>query len=81
VSHWIRTRAKYEAGFALVLALTVVVALSSSVASVAYFTTANFHSSKHDQAGQNALALAEAGLTLAFSTLEHAPNPTVATAV
>jgi hypothetical protein len=77
----VKHRADDETGFALVLALTVVVALSSSVASVAYFTTANFHSSKHDQAGQNALALAEAGLTMAYSTLEHAPNPTVATAV
>src|SRR5690348_2631886 len=77
----VKKRADDETGFALVLALTVVVALSSSVASVAYFTTANFHSSKRDQASQNALALAEAGLTMAYSTLEHAPNPTAATAV
>ena len=73
--------AESESGFALVLALTVVVALSTSVASVAYFTTTNFHNAKRDQAGQSALALAEAGLTMAYSTLEHAPDPTSTTAV
>ena len=37
---------KDETGFALVLALAIVLALGTSVASVAYVTTANFHSAK-----------------------------------
>lgn len=73
--------ARDESGFALVLALAVVVALSSSVASVAYFTTTNFHDSKRSAADQSAVALAEAALNMAFSTLEHAPDPSSATAV
>jgi len=81
VSHWIRTRAKDEAGFALVLALTVVVALGTAVGSVAWYATANFHNSVRSSADQTALALAEAGLNLAYSTLDQAPSPTLASAV
>src|SRR5690348_14814488 len=74
-------RARDESGFALVLALAVVVALSSSVASVAYFTTASFHDSKRSASDQAAVALAEAALNMAFSTLAHAPDPSSSTAV
>lgn len=74
-------RVRDEAGFALVLALAIIVALSTSVASVAYFTTSNFHDSQRSAADQSAVALAEAGLNMAFSTLEHAPDPSSATAV
>lgn len=77
----VTNRMKEESGFALVLALVVIVALSTSVASVAYFTTTNFHDSKRSQSDQSALSLAEAGLNMAFSTLEHASNPGSSSAI
>lgn len=70
-----------ESGFALVLALMVVVALGTAVTSVAYYSTSNFHDSTRSRSDQSALALAEAGLNLAYSTLEHASNPSMATAL
>lgn len=76
-----KPRARDESGFALVLALAIIVALSSSVASVAYFTTTNFHDSTRSASDQSAVALAEAALNMAFSTLSHAPDPSSATAV
>jgi hypothetical protein len=77
----IRTRASDESGFALVLALTCVVALGTAVGSVTWYATTNFHDSVRSSADQTALALAEAGLNLAYSTLEKAPSPTLASAV
>jgi Tfp pilus assembly protein PilX len=77
----ITSRVTDESGFALVLALAVVVALGAATTSVAYYATSNFHDSKHDQGAQSALSLAEAGLNLAYSTLENATNPGMASAV
>lgn len=70
-----------ESGFALVLALAMVVALGTTVGSVAYYATSNFHSANQSKGAQSALSLAEAGLNLAYSTLENAPNPSMASAV
>src|SRR5689334_19176238 len=78
---WIRSRVRDESGFALVLALAVIVALGTAVASTAYFTTSNFHDSTRSRAPQWALALAEAGLNMAYSTLELASKPSMASAV
>jgi Tfp pilus assembly protein PilX len=77
----IRSRASGESGFALVLALAVIVALGASVTSVAYYSTANFHSANHSKSAQGALSLAEAGLNLAYSTLENASNPGMSSAL
>jgi len=77
----IRKRVSDESGFALVLALAVIIALGASVTLVAYYATANFHSANQSKGAQTALSLAEAGLNLAYSTLENAPNPSMASAV
>jgi hypothetical protein len=81
VRGWIAGRVADESGFALVLALAIVVALGASVSSVAYYATSNYHSANHSKADQTALSLAEAGLNLAYSTLENASNPGMASAV
>lgn len=77
----IKSRVTDESGFALVLALAVVVALGAATTSVAYYATSNFHAAGHDRSAQSAFSLAEAGLNLAYSTLENAPNPGMASAV
>lgn len=77
----VQERANDESGFALVMALAIVVALGTAVTSMAYYTTSNFHSAVRSRSDQTALSLAEAGLNLAYSTLAHAPDPTAATAV
>jgi hypothetical protein len=76
-----RVRFRDESGFAMVLALAVVVGLGTAVSSVAYYSTANFHHSAQSRADQSAVSLAEAGLNLAFSTLEQAPDASSPTAV
>jgi hypothetical protein len=76
-----KSRFRDESGFALVLALAVMVALGTAVTSVAYYASSNFHSSIRSSSSQSALALAEAGLNMAFSTLEHAPDPTAPSAI
>jgi hypothetical protein len=76
-----RTNLGDESGFALVLALAVVVALGAASTSVAYYATANSHSAKHSSGDTTALALAEAGLNAAYSVLEHSASPTLASAV
>lgn len=82
MSRWrIESKVREESGFALVLALVVVVALGTAVTATAYYATSNFHDSKRSSADQTALALAEAGLSLAYSTLEQASNPGMASAV
>jgi len=77
----IKSRLQDESGFALVLALALMVALGTAVTSVTYYSTSNFHSSTKQRSTQSALALAEAGLNLAYSTLAQAPDPTSSTAV
>src|SRR3954464_5584435 len=76
-----RTNLGDESGFALVLALAVVVALGAASTSVAYYSTANFHNAKHSRGDTTALALAEAGLNAAYSVLEHSASPTLASAI
>ena len=70
-----------ESGFALVLALACIVALGTAVSAMSYYTTSNYHSSVRSSADQTALALAEAGLNVAFSTLQKAPSPTLDSAI
>jgi Tfp pilus assembly protein PilX len=77
----VKERVRDESGFALVMALAIVVALGTAVTSMTYYTTSNFHSATRSRADQTALALAEAGLNLAYSTLENASNPGMASAV
>src|SRR4051794_35406920 len=76
-----RTNLGDESGFALVLALPVVVALGAASTSVAYYATSTFHDSGRQRGAQSAVALAEAGLNLAYATLENASNPGMASAV
>lgn len=77
----IRSRIADEQGFALVLALGVIVVLGITGTSVALYTTANYHDSGRSQAQQTALSLAEAGLNIAYSTLEQASNPSMSSAL
>jgi hypothetical protein len=70
-----------ESGFALVLALAIVVALGTATTSVAYYATSNFHTANHSKADASALELAEAGLNAAYSVLEHSASPTLASAL
>lgn len=77
----IRRRLAAEEGFALVLALGVVSVLAVVGTSAALYTTSNFHDSVRSSADQQALALAEAGLELGYSALEHSSNPSMASAV
>ena len=79
----IRTRAKFgdESGFALVLAVAAVAVLGTAVTSIAYYSTANFRSSGQSRSAQYAIALAEAGLNMAYSTLEQSSDPSMSSAV
>ena len=78
---WGKSRASDESGFALVFALAIVVALGTAVTSVSYYTTSNFHSANRSRSTQNALALAEAGLNIGYSTLAKSSSPTLASAL
>jgi Tfp pilus assembly protein PilX len=73
--HRLRARLRCERGFALVLALGVMFVLSATGASVAYYATSNASSSARSSADKTALALAEAGLNIAYGTLFNAPDP------
>lgn len=64
-----------EGGFALVLALGVLLALSVSATSVALYTAQNSGAASRSLAEQQALALAEAGMNNARSVLFASPNP------
>lgn len=77
----ITTRLADERGFALVLALAALVVLSTAVTSVTYYVTSNTHTSDRSRSDQYALSLAEAGLNMAYSTLENASSPSMASAV
>lgn len=76
-----RNRFADERGFALVLALACMLVLSTAVTSVAYYATSNSKASDHSRSSQYALSLAEAGLQMAYSTLENASNPSMSSAV
>jgi hypothetical protein len=58
-----------ERGIALVIALAISVALSLMTSGVIVYVTANQNSAKHDLGDNRALALAEAGLQQAYSTI------------
>src|SRR5207244_3553234 len=70
-----------EEGFALVLALMATVVLAAAGTTAMLYVTSNFKGASRSQAGQSALALAEAGLNDAHATLYNAADPTVAGAV
>lgn len=81
VPRTVESRVCDESGIALVLALVCMVALGTAVTSITYYATQNFRQSGQQRSGQSALALAEAGLNLAYSTLENASNPGSSSAV
>ncbi len=70
-----------QEGFALVLALGIMIALGAVGTTLTVYSTQNYHSTARSQADQTALALAEAGLNNAYSTLFSASNPSMAGAV
>ncbi len=70
-----------EGGFALVLALGVLLALSVSATSVALYTAQNSGTASRSLADQQALALAEAGMNNARSVLFASPSPLSPSAV
>jgi Tfp pilus assembly protein PilX len=74
-------RIRDEAGFALGLALATVVALGAAVGSVTLYVASDVRAPMHDTADGDALALAEAGLRMAHSRLEHSSSPACASAV
>jgi hypothetical protein len=70
-----RRRVSEERGFALVMALAVVVVLGTSVGSMVVYTSSNYGHASRSRADQIAVSLAEAGLNTAYSTLEHSSSP------
>ena len=70
-----------EEGFALVLALACIVVFGVMTGAVAIYATANLQSSGNSRGAQTALALAEAGLNMAYSTLEQSTTPGAQTAM
>jgi Tfp pilus assembly protein PilX len=58
-----------ERGMALVMTLGITLVLSILGTSIVMYTVQNKHAADHSRAGQNAFALAEAGLNNAFSVL------------
>jgi len=68
-------RLAQEQGFALVLALACIVVFGVMTAAVAVYATTNLQSSGNSRGAQTALALAEAGLNMAYSTLEQSSTP------
>jgi predicted acyltransferase (DUF342 family) len=78
---FVRDRLADEQGFALVFALAGMLVIGTAAASVAMYSSSNLGNSVHSRADQTALALAEAGLNMAYSTLEHASNPSMSSAL
>jgi len=71
----LRHRLSDERGIALIMALGVMMVLSTLLASVIFFTTAGAQDAEAKNAGQKAYALAEAGLNSAFAQLSpHYPS-------
>lgn len=64
-----------EQGFALVLALAIVVIFGVMTGAVAIYATTNLQTSSNSRGAQTALALAEGGLNMAYSTLEQSTTP------
>jgi hypothetical protein len=70
-----------EAGFALPFALVTLLTTGTLATSTLAYTSWNYGSSKRSDADIQALALAEAGLAYAYSTLYNSGSPTMANAV
>jgi Tfp pilus assembly protein PilX len=76
----LRRRLAREDGFVLVLALGALLVLGIVGTSMTYYSTSNGNSTAHVRNDQIALALAESGLQMAYSRLEKASNPGMASA-
>lgn len=70
-----------QAGFALPMALGIMLVLGTTATTVVSYAAANSRSAAYSNAEAKALALAEAGLSYAYATLYNAPNPTSADSV
>ena len=78
----IRTRRfRAEAGFALPFALLTMAATGTLATSAIAYSSSNYGAAKRSDAETKALALAEAGLNYAYSTLYNSGTPTMANAV
>ena len=79
--HSIRAQLLGESGLALPLALATMLATGAMASSAIAYSSWNYGSSKRTDADSQALALAEAGLNYAYSTLYNSGTPTMASAV
>lgn len=77
----IRAQLRGESGLALPLALVTMLATGAMASSAIAYSSWNYGSSKRTDADSQALALAEAGLNYAYSTLYNSGTPTMASAV
>lgn len=77
----LRARAGSDAGLALPLALLTMLVTGTLASSAIAYSSWNYGSTKRSDADSQALALAEAGLNYAFSTLYNSGTPTMASAV
>ena len=76
-----RARLFAESGIALPLALAVMASIGATAATTIQYTTWNAGSAHRTSAEVRALALAEAGLNLAYATLYNSGTPTMPNAV
>jgi Tfp pilus assembly protein PilX len=79
-SSFLRRLLASQDGFALVLALGAMIALSAVGTTVVYYTTSNGNATTHVKNDQIALALAESGLAMAYNRLVNAPDPSMSNA-
>jgi hypothetical protein len=77
----IRRTARCQRGFALPLALVALLAVGSMASTTLSYSTWNSGSARRTAAETKALALAEAGLNYAYSTLYNSSSPTMDNAV
>jgi hypothetical protein len=77
----LRARLAGEAGIALPFALVTMLATGTLASSAIAYSSWNYGSSKRSDAEIQALALAEAGLNYAYSTLHNSGTPTMESAV
>lgn len=77
----LRARLAGEAGIALPFALVTVLATGTLASSAIAYSSWNYGSAKRSDADLQALALAEAGLNYAYSTLYNSGTPTMDNAV
>ena len=77
----LRARFHGEAGFALPFALLTTFVTGTLATSAIAYSSSNYGAAKRSDAESQALALAEAGLNYAYSTLYNSGTPTMANAV